>query len=143
MKELIERLEKATEPDRETDHRIGCAIAGVEFVSLDLSGAGESLRWRGPKNAKVYAPAYTASIDAALTLVPGGPRDAWWSVEVARSPDSPLRSFGGRPEVYMAKVARWSESGKEHCGHSDTPAIALCIAALKARADTAASVAHR
>jgi hypothetical protein len=54
MNELIERLEKATGPDRDLDYDI------ANHISLD---------------ADTDAPPYTGSIDAALTLLPPG---FWW-----------------------------------------------------------------
>lgn len=121
MKDLIERLERASGPDRELDGRIWCALNG--YVFLEWDGAGCRFRaknngWIGHNNIKEW----TASLDAALTLVPEGYR---WLVGNAwkdKHGDCPAMAsvvvagdYGGRPTS------------------AATPALALCIAALKAR----------
>ena len=107
MKDLIERLEKATGPDREIDARIAYAVkpALVRMGSLEewlqTEAAGRVLN-------------YTWSIDDAIMLVPNG---LHWSLN-----DRSEARVGGPAGGYMLK-------GGEH----KTPAVALCIAALKAR----------
>lgn len=95
MSDLIERLERATGPSAELDARIWCELNGSDYIAPHT--------WEG-QSGKLYVhdytvPAYTASIDAALTLCPGG-----------------FASVGG------------------HSANGATPALALCIAALRARA---------
>jgi hypothetical protein len=124
MLDLIERLKKATGPDWELDHEI---FAHVHGWSYPLHGAAlhefnESTREHGRTD-------YTASIDAALTLVE--PRSAW---AVSHSPDADPQGY---PRPYRATVMPdLAYSGRrdstDHHGH---PAIALCIAALKARTE--------
>lgn len=91
MRDLIARLEAATGPDRELDAEIADA---VEFDPTCL-----------------HSPAYTASIDAAMTLVP--------------------------PDTGIWGVAKLGDQYTAHAGNPDhegaTPALALCIAALRAR----------
>lgn len=70
---------------------------------------------RGAHGDKIDAPEYTDSIDAALLLVPDG---AAWSV--MQNHISPAASVGGN------RVGPWWR-------RRSTPALALCIAALKAR----------
>lgn len=117
MDDIIARLEKATGPDRELDGDISEAIG---FSPVDYR-RGE------PRWASMYwfqlsdrvdpwpCPPYTASIDAALTLVPEG---ADWNVGA----NPPSADIAHRAERWMT----------DEC-FSATPAIALCIAALKAR----------
>ena len=105
MKELIERLEKATGPDRELDE-------AVERAIFD-----EGKEWRS-----AHLPYFTASLDAALTLVPEGYR---WLVGNAWKD-----KHGSCPA--MATVALAGDYGTRPTSAA-TPAIALCIAALKAR----------
>jgi hypothetical protein len=99
---LAERCEHATGPDRELD----CAI----LVAID---------WRY-NSAWRHLPRLTASLDAAMTLVPEG----WWVQQLTQSHN---------------RDATWVSL------HSDTPApvvqtsaradaLALCAAALRARA---------
>ena len=98
MRDLIEQLEKLTGPNYAMDQGIA-----------DIIGLTHGLR----------IPPYTASIDAALTLVPAG-NISW---QVADSPGGPTATlFDGESEI----------TGYPSAGCS-TPAIALCIAACKAR----------
>lgn len=106
---LIERLEKATGPDRELDVEIGTLIG-----EADHSGPAFHRPFRE------WAKYYTASIDAALLLVPE--RHTW--------------VLGcGRVVQYMSQVTpmRPAHHGASVGEADSTPAIALCIAALKAR----------
>jgi hypothetical protein len=107
--ELIERLEKATGPDRDLDAQIFRDLIGFSPNALPQF-------WPAVGN---QVPRYTSSIDEAQTLVPPA-HD--WSLHV----DNGEAIVGCMPE---------SEDG---CDVADstgaTPAIALCIAALKARA---------
>jgi hypothetical protein len=129
MRDIIERLESATGADREIDREI----------------AVQALGWSPPRNAGVCGPnyvksgdfmwydregcargfeppAYTASIDAAMTLVPN---DCVWGLSKQE------RGFTG-PYYYQASVM--PPSGPWADGIvAATPALALCIAALKAR----------
>jgi hypothetical protein len=129
---IIERLERAAGPDRELDGDIALAI--------DLVPAHHE---REPKASSIYdgghfhhvwsaerpneydqegrgytAPAYTASLDAAMTLAEG---------------------FGGQVTFFKdgtAKAFLWQPYPLAVEGKAASPAIALCIAALKAREAT-------
>lgn len=103
---LIERLEKAAGPDRSLER----AIADV---------VGSVTPYRGfpgdEPTGVVNFPHYTSSLDAAMTLVPEGYEwSLTWEAEIARAEI-------GDPLLLME-------------GEAATPAIAICIAALKARA---------
>jgi hypothetical protein len=91
---LADRCEQAAGPDRELNAAID------DFM---LKHGPETDRIRNPR----YVLPYTASLDAAVTLVPEG---CGWMV---------MRS--------AAKVGRWPSRGA-------TAALALCAAALRARA---------
>ena len=110
--ELIEKLERADGPSRELDASIQRAFAGSpsDHWFADHKGV-----WVSDDSA----PRYTASIDAALTLVPEG---ALWSAEAWDTNG-----------VYPAHVraSAWVLGAPR--GYAATPAIALCIAALKAK----------
>jgi hypothetical protein len=116
LKELIATLEAATGPNREWD----LAICRTALDSKPLGHAAGmtdemllSHGYFGPM------PHYTASIDAALTLVSD---DARWTISVPRQPD-------------MSGKRYWASLRSNHPGaRGSTPAIALCIAALRARA---------
>lgn len=103
MKELIERLEKATGRDRALD----ADIAAICHPTDDPREAAMA-------NGRDYPDEYTASIEAALTLAPQGSQ---WSI---------CSHENGR---FYAECGAdgWQSTGL-------TAAIALCLAALKARA---------
>lgn len=132
LSDLIARLEKATGPDRELDAEIFCAInhgfvthhAAPGFAIKDQFGIIENGNLaRSPyisSNRRV-SPRYTSSIDAAMTLVP--------STHLHMVGNAGLSD--GVKE-YRADV--WGlEPRSSHIGLHDCEAIALCIAALKAR----------
>jgi hypothetical protein len=84
-----------------------------------------------PDLGQWQAPAYTTSIDAAMTLVPEGDYDLDW-----------LRSTRGKSEgfkLWQIRIALETveqdhdETGPVALGEHDHPALALCIAALKAK----------
>jgi hypothetical protein len=115
MGELIARLEKATGPDRRLDVEIHCLIIGRSIDTVDLDGIGRPGSGWTPS---AEWPPYTASIDAALTLVPRGHK---WSIAC------------GRFVQYVARVTPVEGNGYFDGECDSTPAIALCIAALRAR----------
>lgn len=99
---LIQRVEAAEGPSRELDHAISMALS--------------------PCNAMMDAracPRYTASLDAAASLVPDG---AFWIV--SRS------SYETRRYVEIPTAAAVVGSIRSDAA---TPALALCAAALRAR----------
>lgn len=111
---LIERLEKATGPDRGLDLDIKFAMAGLRSI-----GGYRAVKISTGERVEVdyLSPDYTGSIDAALTLVPEG---SPWTV--ADHDDN------GK---FFAMVDDCEVLGA-------TPAIALANAALRARAAIAA-----
>ncbi len=116
MKDLIERLEKLTGPEGEVDADIARHF-GHAVVNMPLSG---------PHYEEDATPVlhYTASLDAALTLVPEG-----WFMDL--SIDS-----SGTGWVVLTRPGGGFLSGEgeiERHGDAAIPAAALCIAALKAR----------
>lgn len=166
MKELIARLEAATEGSRELDGDIALAI-GLYKVWLSKhrywnfegpndkrgtwpdSGIPEYDSRTGkkivltekPDRSWVYyigdVPEFTTSIEAALTLVPEG----WgWEVGSPYADGEPLG--GGQPWAQIWKrganvridglAAVPYAPGRSHT-NAQTPALALCIAALRAR----------
>lgn len=117
--ELIERLEKATGACRELD----AAIAQV--VSAE-HGPREKVYYesRTVEYFDEVAPRYTASIDAALTLVPEG----WTYVSLE------ICARGLSTQHCRASVERLvgeHDDEREH-GYAPTPALAIVIAALRA-----------
>lgn len=133
---LIERLEKATAADRDLGAYIAVATTATVKTDDDLIYA----RLRDPGNDGTHpghyfiksrsgaeartAPHFTSSIDAALTLVPEGffldLHDWTWAEEPCWN--AALQT--AKPDTARVHVH----------GRGTTAALALCIAALKARA---------
>ena len=110
---IIARLEAATEGSRELDAAIIRAVFGY---------ADDAPLWHGLH--------YTTSLDSALTLVPSG----WnWLVRDGNTARRDSRCF--------ANVTQFDalNEGPAHPTWHLSPALALCIAALRARASREAS----
>jgi hypothetical protein len=133
MQDLIERLQSATGPVRELDGLIYGYLNGLKRndCTFILEIDGERFQFEHPTERHPVGPAalyvrgykvpeYTASLDAAVKLVPD---DMPWDI-------------GGNTACPYATV--WNAD--KTCPHeryqvlADTPALALCIAALRARA---------
>jgi hypothetical protein len=136
--ELAERVEKATGPDAEMDMLIWAALNGVTEIRDTESKRVEGrditdgqwllLGWIDPgKHSRNFSPyggdkAYpnvTASLDAAITLVPDGWRWSVDSVGVAAASKEGQQITSPSPLWEKAAV---------------NPALALCAAALRALA---------
>ena len=124
---LAERCEAATGPDRELDR----------IIALNLGWRSVAKGWvRDPGgNSKDELPRYTASLDAAITLVPNdhafridnGP--CHW---ICLGKQKPM----GRADVHYPKP-RYDGDGDSWLtvsANADTLALALGAAALRARA---------
>lgn len=113
--ELIERVERASGPDREIDFAI------FAFVRTDAEHCGYI-------EGKPY-PNYTSSVDDALRLVPRfhGVDLTFW----------PLRNRARVLPLYE-DAGRWLHRGSDphFAANAPTPALALCAASLKARLHT-------
>jgi hypothetical protein len=109
--ELIAALEAATGPSYALDE----AVAVWHYNDLGADGR------------KVIAVAqprcYTASIDAAMTLVPDG---SYWNILTEGDGDGFLAAVVTRQGADAGEPLSWMKA--------PTPAIALCIAALRTRA---------
>lgn len=120
--ELAVRCEAATGPDRQTECDIFTAL-NPEWLphKTDLGTFVNDKSLRDTpylsRNTKL-APRYTASLDAALTLVPVGV--AWCLYS-----DSSIE-YGPEPEAGCMLNGYGLDAA--------TPALALCAAALRARA---------
>jgi hypothetical protein len=144
---LILRLEGATEPDRNID-------GDIWLLDHAVTNADKLTAEQRHGHIMTFAPQYTKSVDAALTLIPSGP----WCGEISWN-FSGFR-VGGYVELNKANPAwlvpgyDYSEPPHDHAAcvssYDDTDdhpeltkprplAIAICIAALRARlADTPA-----
>lgn len=155
---LAVRCESAEGPDRELDCLIWCALNGVTnitypteghpmtpgrsgrveatnpdggFVLLGWIDPGEVQRnWRSYGSDNAY-PHVTGSLDAAMSLVPEG---CGWLVGYGRTrPDEPM---GGAAITRKAATENISEANDIFAeAEAPTPALALCAAALRARAN--------
>ena len=115
---LLRELEGAPEGSRELDHEILWATTGKRDVTIP---EGRLTDGRAP-------PLYTSSIDAALTLIPD---DKLWVIDIekfAADPEVDVLIFEDVEIEHHGKGWRGSFRGR-----SKVPALALCIAALKAR----------
>lgn len=140
LEELVERIEKLEGPDREVDAEIALALefpnwrdrmlparitkkASHTYSALTPDGVGGSKR----------VPAFTASLDAAMTLVPEG---AHWGIGhedmgplvgwawVRAKNDTGWQEYHSPPRLGFRHIAPFPA----------TPALALCAAALRALA---------
>lgn len=103
MTKLSERVQRLEGPDREIDRAIAEAIG----IGWYYSQGNPEFR-------------YTASLDAAMSLVPEG---CTWNLSVGRVAIVQVTDCTGGPTV----------APPDFEAHAATPAIALCAAALKAR----------
>lgn len=133
MRDLIERLERATGPDRELDMRIWWLLDRKSAERTYWNAATGKPRALGDElptsglgvlAMKERAPHYTASLDAALTLVPAG---LDWFVKHYASAGGKFGAVVTSPEI---AARSWGDYSHDN---SPTPALALCIAALRAR----------
>jgi hypothetical protein len=113
--QLAERVEKATGPDRDLN------IAMLPLVGLRFVDEGHPIGQvcYDSNNHAVPLPNFTASIDAAMSLVPEG------------------CNFGLGDKDATTKAWAWVGlfSGPDNIANAATPAIALCAAALRARGE--------
>jgi hypothetical protein len=116
LSSLIARLEKATEPSRELDADICDLLYGKSQGKFQ----SPTLEW-----ARLWNHKPTASIDGALTLLPPG---QYWIVGYGKN--SEAEPLGGAV-IYPPQGSKLAPEAEAEAA---TPAIALCIAALKARA---------
>ena len=135
--DLAARIEAATGADREVDRLIEETRPGVlrhsDHTRTDAHRKAPNDEWAYvisgdghpdyPPGQGYPSPRYTASLDAAMTLVPEGMR---WAVD----------TFSGKAEATIAIIddATGYYVGDESTSHAVTPALALTAAALRARA---------
>jgi hypothetical protein len=128
---LAERVAVASGPDRELDADVYEALGGALTKIRGTTKRRLADRYNGRD-----VPRYTASIDAALTLVPEGWlldqvgenwRTGAWTARLAERASPKLIEAFDAGRV----IGRESEEGE-----AATPALALVAAALRARAAT-------
>ncbi len=120
--DLIARLEGATESSRELDAFI------CWMVNPHPQGSAGPDWWLLPQGTQQHVPTisphYTTSLDAALTLVP--PECSSWELDW-NGHSGALHGKACCATIYL------TGSSTQYNGDAPTPALALCIAALKAR----------
>lgn len=129
---LVERIEAATGPDRKLDAEIEIVVAGFPERAYQQKN-GMRAKGTPPLDRMEWLQSwgvlsFTASIDAAMTLVPDG---AWIIVKNVMGPSPMTR------DMFVADVL--PEGGKDRpLACRDVPcataALALCAAALRTRA---------
>ena len=131
--ELIERLEKATEPDRTLDGAIALAFAfpqkyfGKDFSRVDGPDCyTDQATWGGlgDEVGDYIAPEYTASLDAAIALVERVlPDHEEIGLQIGR----------GHTNAYICSDTFRQEIGVDrYVGCGPTPALAILLALLHA-----------
>jgi len=137
------RLAEATGPDRDIDAEL-CAAVGFKVKRSEGFGEPIDSEWLYciTKDGRGWnrIPAYTSSIDAALTLVPEG-----WT---ANSSGPNYNSKSGQYDQYFGYVRELQpyQEVRDHpdaegsCHHLSR-AIALCLAAIRARIHVAQATA--
>jgi hypothetical protein len=110
---LAERCEQAAGPDKELDFTID---------NFMLKHGPEADRIRNPR----YVLPYTASLDAAVTLVPEG---YYWQVANGKR-----RHYEPQACADLFVAHGPNRGDVSFTADAATPALALCVAALRARA---------
>lgn len=117
---LIARLEAAAEGSRELDAEIAIFL-NPKLAEWERFG-GEL---HGPSDSIFHAPHYTTSIDAALALVPEG--WAWFAQRIGQ----PFST--GFARLWLPAARTKGLKIEQYQSEAATPALALVIAAMKAR----------
>jgi len=124
LMDLADRVEKADGADRELDVAIHQFLERPVLWAVDDDGC--------EYQALVSVPLYTASLDAALSLVPEG----WkWSCDFTQRP---LFQDCGRADLYAPGIGDDRPADVTDI-YAATPALALCAASLRALAQEAPS----
>jgi len=146
--ELAVRCEQATGADRELDALIRCAVfapIGAVVEQSPINGAWciySGFSARDPSRRSTWEPyglsqlqklgEFTASLDAAMTLVPEG-----HTIQLSDWDHEILREKGPWQAIVLPFGARGSMQQftfTNRCDHAATAALALCAASLRALA---------
>ncbi|KKM06711.1 hypothetical protein LCGC14_1741200 [marine sediment metagenome] len=129
LKSLIAELEQAKEGNRELSDRVLLAVGWLgQSASSKVAGILVP-HWKSPDGRDVLVdlrPCPTTSLDAALTLVP---KNCGWHVD-NDGEACIFRLEKGKGQAGWPIIGECDNS-KRH--YEPAPALALCVAALKAR----------
>ena len=138
---LAERVEALSGPDREVDARIWCALNGKKYVShwREYDGPNTRVEYieppkRTPFASSTVALQWTASLDAAMTLVPGGENGRWNAGKFNVDPNKCSAQVAIEDEIFIERGSLGRGIKVRASGTARTPALALCAAALRALA---------
>ena len=144
---LAERVERADGPDRELDAEIALAAGWekstdeewVEYWHLPDKGQIPHIIWQPYRARDIGAfrtalPYFTASIDAAITLVPGGKE---WTLDCLDPSRDPRFGHCQARIMLLDRADDPEELGPQAIANGNTPALALTAAALRAIAGCA------
>jgi hypothetical protein len=121
LTDLIARLQAAEGPDRGLDAEIAAAVGWTHVGKRD--GYKDIIGFMPGRPSVTRIPRFTSSMDSAFQLIPE--RADFWEL---------FDDCG----AYFARIkecgpgAEWKVIGETDAGYS-SPALALCIACLKAR----------
>ena len=120
---LIQELERAKEGSRELSDKVLLACGWEREAGGTTNN--NVIFWRAPGSHWIAAggglPSPTENLQDVLRMLPSG-----WAGEVTVS-------LANRPQKANLWNGKFAPCSKETEGHGATPALALCIAALKAR----------
>jgi hypothetical protein len=136
MLALALKCEQTTGPDRELDLAIGLTALGWEWADnpfddnpiLDI-GAPNQIGWKAGNPPPECVPSPTSSLDAAQTVLPEG-----WERFLCGWTRTTKRGLFGWAEVRCETLPRRCIDTDVVSSDAATPALALCAAALRARA---------
>jgi len=131
LRSLADACEALGGPCRETDALI--ADVTMERFGFDHSYAAVREEWWQGKDGKRHyqPPAYTASIDSAMSLVPAGYRVmlSEWDDEAHLRPRGPWQAV---LSIAGCGMCGFNGAFKTRCEHGTSPALALTAASLRA-----------
>lgn len=126
LEELIKKLERAIEADRELDRDIGLTCLGWRVVEYEGHDALEIGNVTYPDDPGATYPSPTESIEDALKMVPE--EECHWTIF---SQNVEMDGNVIMPSAYVSSYG--VDDSARTLSDGATPAIALCIAALKWR----------
>ena len=137
LRDLLERAERATGPDRTLDALIEVRARNVEAARTGLAPEMRA-KWRASRSGEVsdghtfyFAAPVTDSVDAALALI-GRALPGWIVSQCFEWEDDILRAKGPWLAILKERGVHLTAPNLARCQHAPTPALALCAALLAA-----------